>query len=143
MPVLKLYTFYTKFFPSAKVRRKELARRWYLLKFRRMREFRSELTARTTRQSVPSSVGNSELLSKHVIGSFRLQLQCDSYSKRLEITATLANPVVPPDADPAPEEEQLYELYICSSQGQLLGKVPFMESDYRRAARTAIDCMTI
>ncbi|XP_039500479.1 uncharacterized protein LOC120457193 [Drosophila santomea] len=142
MPVLKLYTFYTKFFPSAKVRRKELRRRWYLLKFRRKLQLRSELKARTICKSVPS-IGNSELLSKHVIGSFRLQLQCDSNSKRLEITATLANPVVPPDTDPAPEDEQLYELYICSSQGQLLGKVPFTESDYRRAARTAIDCMTI
>ncbi|EDX01519.1 uncharacterized protein LOC6524554 [Drosophila yakuba] len=142
MPVLKLYTFYTKFFPSAKVRRKELRRRWYLLKFRRKLQPRSELKARTICKSVPS-IGNSELLSKHVIGSFRLELQCDSNSKRLEITATLANPVVPPDTDPAPEDEQLYELYICSSQGQLLGKVPFTESDYRRAAHTAIECMNI
>ncbi|EDV47248.1 uncharacterized protein LOC6550182 [Drosophila erecta] len=142
MAVLKLNSFHTRFFPSARLRCKELARRWYLLQVRQQRQQRSEPTVPAISQSL-QPISSRELLSKHVIGGFRLQVHRNSFTQRLEITATLANPTVPPDTDPAPEDEQLYELCICSSRGQLVRRMPFLESDYRRAARSAIDCLAI
>lgn len=149
MPVLKLNAYFTKFFPSSMVRSKELVRRRYSMKVAQVRrsynikfnedpEFECDATVTNMPQSLKTMI-KRKLLSKRVIGSFRLRFHSNSFKKRLEITATITNPTVPSDTDLAPEDEQLYELYICSSQGQLLGKIPFLESDYRRAAREAID----
>ncbi|KAH8356515.1 hypothetical protein KR084_004098 [Drosophila pseudotakahashii] len=140
MPVLKLATFYTKFFPSQRVRGRELQRRRQLMRFLEQRKLKADNQA----QSICSEDSSHfELHSKHVIGCFQLKFERDPLSERLEITATLPSARLPPETDPAPQDELLYELYVCSSQGRLLARIPFLESDYRRAAHKAIDCMSI
>ncbi|EDX16577.1 uncharacterized protein LOC6740100 [Drosophila simulans] len=153
MPVLRLNSYYNKFFPSSRIRCKVLERRRYLMKVAQVRnryimrlKQNSQPRCDATYTDIPESLKSiieRKLLSKRVIGSFRLRFHCNSFKKRLEITATITNPTVPSDTDLASEDEQLYELYICSSQGKLLGKIPFLESDYRRAAREAIDFLGI
>ncbi|XP_016995725.2 uncharacterized protein [Drosophila takahashii] len=140
MPVLKLATFYTQFFPSERVRCRELKRRRQLMRLLEERKLEIENQAQP---KCPKEPANFELQSKHVIGSFQLRFERDPLSERLEITATLPSPRLPPETEPEPQDELLYELYVCSSQGRLLARIPFLESDYRRAAHRAINCMSI
>ncbi|XP_037724633.1 uncharacterized protein LOC119556459 [Drosophila subpulchrella] len=149
MPVLRLSSFFTKFFPSKRVRVDEVERRRQLAKCQEQRK--NPMMSKTPRVDfsadpivlpMPRNVAKGKLRGKHVIGSFQLKVEHDPLAKRLEITATLPSPRLPPETAPAPQDEQLYELFVCSSQGKLLARIPFLESDYRRAAHQAIDSMS-
>lgn len=78
------------------------------------------------------------IANKHVIGSFNLEFDL-SQDDCVEITASLPEPCLPIRNPIKPGEEKMYELYICNCQGQLLYKLLFLESDYRKAARRAIN----
>jgi len=149
MPVLKLASFFTKFFPSKRVRCIEVERRRQLLKCREQLKNRKmsktprvDFSAEPIVLPMPQNMIKGKLRGKHMIGSFQLKVERDPLTERLEITATLPSPRLPPETVPSPQEEQLYELYVCNSQGQLLARMPFLESDYRRAAHQAIDSMS-
>ncbi|XP_016985521.1 uncharacterized protein LOC108049024 [Drosophila rhopaloa] len=149
MTGLKLGNFYTKCIPSKKKRFKGLSQRKYLMKGQPLgmeNTPRVDFSVHPIVLPIPKKLESSvgwEPLSKHVIGSFQLEFHRDSVRERLEIKATLPSPRVPEKTTPNPEDEQLYELFVCNSQGQLLAKIPFLESDYRRAAHKAIDSMSI
>ncbi|XP_016966664.1 uncharacterized protein LOC108035484 [Drosophila biarmipes] len=145
MPALRLASFFTKFFPSKRVRSVELERRRQLLRARRHMMSQTpqvDFSAEPIVLPMPRNLDRGKLRGQHVIGSFQLHMQQDPLTQRLEITATLPTPQLPPETAPEPQDEQLYELCVCNSQGQLLARIPFLESDYRRAAHQAIDSMS-
>jgi len=119
MPVLKLASFFTKFFPSKRVRCIEVERRRQLLKCREQLNNRKmsktprvDFRAEPIVLPMPQNMIKGKLRGKQVIGSFQLKVERDPLTERLEITATLPSPRLPPETDPSPQEEQLYEIFI-------------------------------
>lgn len=90
------------------------------------------------RRRLLGSPRTMEISNKHVIGSFNLEFD-SSQDDCVEIIATLPEPTLPIRTPIKPEEEKMYELYICNCEGHLLYKLLFLESDYRKAARRAIN----
>ncbi|XP_017065130.1 uncharacterized protein LOC108103896 [Drosophila eugracilis] len=129
MPALVI-SFFNRFCPSKRLRHLLVKRRKYLRKF-----IQIECLAHGGK---PISQTKRNLLTKHVIGFLELNFKRDLPTKTIEITATLPNPQLPPKRDVEYEYENLFEVFVCNSHGNLLTKIPFMESDYRRATRKAI-----
>ncbi|KAH8331314.1 hypothetical protein KR074_002537 [Drosophila pseudoananassae] len=84
------------------------------------------------------SPSQMDIANQHVIGSFALEFD-RSREDRVEITATVQEPTPPSKKPLAPEEDKLHELYICDTEGKLLGKIPFLESEYREALIEALE----
>ncbi|XP_043066134.1 uncharacterized protein [Drosophila bipectinata] len=79
-----------------------------------------------------------DIVNQHVIGTFGLEFD-HSKEDCVEITATVQEPKLPSTEPVPPGEDKLHELYVCNTDGELVAKIPFLESDYREVLREALE----
>ncbi|KAH8339338.1 hypothetical protein KR074_012319 [Drosophila pseudoananassae] len=79
-----------------------------------------------------------EIANQHVIGCFSLEFD-RSKEDRVVITATPLEPTLPKKKPVAPEEDELHELIICDTEGKVLKRTCFLESEYQELLAKSMD----